>query len=171
MFKLRTWRGNHLCSFVILFRGLWNSNWFVLPKKKLIQLLVEDIFVASFCEFCLDRTFNCSIDKLMGAKAISTPWYLLCMINSVWGLGWRLEIWATRCIFKFIIICVSFVTLIFSYFDSIMILDEMVVISHVGDELAIMLEIGNNFVINVEEGNVEGAYFLYDFMHWTITQG
>jgi len=57
------------------------------------------------------------------------------------------------------------VTLIFSYFDSIMILDEMVVISHVGDELAIMLEIGNNFVINVEEGNVEGAYFLYDFMH------
>jgi hypothetical protein len=46
-----------------------------------------------------------------------------------------------------------------------MILDEMVVISHVGDELAIMLEIGNNFVINVEEGNVEGAYFLYDFMH------
>jgi hypothetical protein len=46
-----------------------------------------------------------------------------------------------------------------------MILDEMVVISHVGDELAIMLEIGNNFVINVEEGNVEGAYFLYYFMH------
>ncbi len=62
-------------------------------------------------------------------------------------------------------------SLIFSYFDSIMILDEMVVISHVGDELAIMLESGNNFVINVEMGNVEGAYFLCDFMHWTITQG
>jgi hypothetical protein len=46
-----------------------------------------------------------------------------------------------------------------------MILDEMVVISHVGDELAIMLESGNNFVINVEMGNVEGAYFLCDFMH------
>ncbi len=102
------------------------------------------------------------MDKQMDSKATSTSRYSLCARSNVWRLGWRLAIWATRCVLKMhYYSCNWFIwwSLFLFCFCYILFVVSRVVISYVGDELAAVLEVGDNFIINAEEGNDEDVSF------------